>query len=98
MSNTDWNTGHGHVHPRPDGAKARCGGPGICAACSREAALMPKREGLELIGTSGKAVIAMCEFHGRIFVACEDGVWVKQDDGTFKELKFVDADADPNLK
>jgi NTP pyrophosphatase (non-canonical NTP hydrolase) len=30
-------TGHGHVTPNPDGSKARCGGPGICAACSREA-------------------------------------------------------------
>jgi hypothetical protein len=30
--------GHGHVNPNPDGAKARCGGPGICADCSQEAA------------------------------------------------------------
>lgn len=30
--------GHGHVRPRPDGVKARCGGPGLCAACAREAA------------------------------------------------------------
>lgn len=29
---------HGHVVPRPDGAKARCGGPAICAQCAREAA------------------------------------------------------------
>lgn len=28
--------GHGHVTPRPDGAKARCGGPGLCTTCSRE--------------------------------------------------------------
>lgn len=32
------NTGHGHVWPRPDGVKARCGGPAICSQCSREAA------------------------------------------------------------
>lgn len=31
-------TGHGHVAPRSDGVKMRCGGPGICAECSREAA------------------------------------------------------------
>lgn len=30
------NTGHGHVVPRPDGVKARCGGPGLCAVCSDE--------------------------------------------------------------
>ena len=28
---------HGHVYPRPDGAKARCGGPGFCRQCRREA-------------------------------------------------------------
>lgn len=32
------NTGHGHVWARPDGVKMRCGGAGICAACSRDAA------------------------------------------------------------
>jgi hypothetical protein len=28
--------GHGHVYPRPDGARARCGGPGICPECGLE--------------------------------------------------------------
>jgi hypothetical protein len=28
--------GHGHVKPRPDGGKARCGGPAICKACQEE--------------------------------------------------------------
>lgn len=31
------NTGHGHVRPRPDGVRFRCGGPGLCNECSREA-------------------------------------------------------------
>lgn len=36
------NAGHGHVRPRPDGAKARCGGPALCRVCQREtAALYP---------------------------------------------------------
>lgn len=30
--------GHGHVYPRLDGSLARCGGPGACVVCSREAA------------------------------------------------------------
>lgn len=30
--------GHGHVRPRPDGHKARCGGPVICGDCAAEAA------------------------------------------------------------
>lgn len=32
-------SGHGHVTPNPDGSRARCGGPGICDACTREAML-----------------------------------------------------------
>lgn len=28
--------GHGHVRPRPDGARARCGGPAVCSACALE--------------------------------------------------------------
>jgi hypothetical protein len=31
------NTGHGHVRQRPDGFRMRCGGPGLCAVCQREA-------------------------------------------------------------
>lgn len=27
------NTGHGHVWPRPDRKRARCGGPGLCQQC-----------------------------------------------------------------
>lgn len=27
---------HGHVTPRPDGAKARCGGPMLCEQCRKE--------------------------------------------------------------
>ena len=32
------NVGHGHVTPRPDGKRMRCGGPSICAQCAKEAA------------------------------------------------------------
>lgn len=37
-TNTNPNTGHGHVLERPDGVKARCGGPGLCGVCARERA------------------------------------------------------------
>ena len=30
------NSGHGHVFPRPDGVKARCGGPAICPECAHD--------------------------------------------------------------
>lgn len=29
----DQNTGHGHVFKRPDGSRARCGGPRLCRLC-----------------------------------------------------------------
>lgn len=32
------NVGHGHVFPRPDGGKAKCGGPSICSECASDAA------------------------------------------------------------
>lgn len=34
----EFNTGHGHVFPRPDGFKARCGGPPLCFLCVADAA------------------------------------------------------------
>lgn len=37
MHNPD-NTGHGHVFPRPDGVKARCGGPAFCKVCASDLA------------------------------------------------------------
>ena len=38
------NSGHGHVRARPDGVKARCGGPAICPACRQE--LLARRRAL----------------------------------------------------
>jgi hypothetical protein len=32
------NVGHGHVFPRADGNKARCGGPAMCSECARDLA------------------------------------------------------------
>lgn len=34
------NSGHGHAWERPDGVKARCGGPGLCSECSADQALV----------------------------------------------------------
>ncbi len=41
MSINEWspenpNSGHGHVHKRPDRVVARCGGPTICSICKSE--------------------------------------------------------------
>jgi hypothetical protein len=42
--------GHGHVTPNPDGSKARCGGPLICAECARELAAVsqPRPPGIRV--------------------------------------------------
>lgn len=34
------NIGHGHVKPRADGVKARCGGPAFCSVCAKEQAAL----------------------------------------------------------
>jgi hypothetical protein len=34
------NEGHGHVRPRADGAKVRCGGPALCPTCKAELAAL----------------------------------------------------------
>jgi len=36
--NTEQNKGHGHVTKRPDGVRARCGGPAFCKVCQAEKA------------------------------------------------------------
>lgn len=41
--------GHGHVIPNPDGSKARCGGPALCAECARERAAMIHYSGQHLV-------------------------------------------------
>lgn len=38
MSGPNTNTGHGHVWTRPDGMRARCGGPAICLQCASDLA------------------------------------------------------------
>lgn len=40
ISDIGTNKGHGHAWTRPDGMKARCGGPGMCKECARDAAMV----------------------------------------------------------
>lgn len=37
-------SGHGHVTPRADGFRARCGGPGMCAVCGIELEALRAKE------------------------------------------------------
>lgn len=43
------NMGHGHVFPRPDGIRMRCGGPGICSECSKDKAALIVQTKVELV-------------------------------------------------
>lgn len=57
----DWTLGHGHVKPRPDGAKARCGGPALCTKCQAEKAAqyaeeMKSTKKLEIVMAQGYVV------------------------------------------
>lgn len=38
------NEGHGHVYPREDGVRARCGGPACCQECARDLARKQREE------------------------------------------------------
>jgi Lar family restriction alleviation protein len=75
---TNQNAGHGHVFPRPDGVKAKCGGPAVCAVCAVDlvkqkadaghAATTPASEPLPCPFCGGSARIA---YKGDHFVTCQ---------------------------
>jgi hypothetical protein len=50
--------GHGHVRPRADGARAKCGGPARCATCQGEKAYY------ELEATEGDIPIGTFKYNG----------------------------------
>ncbi len=50
--------GHGHVFPRADGVKMRCGGPGLCSKCAADASLVhpcPAHPAVEQAGWDERA-------------------------------------------
>lgn len=57
--------GHGHVTPNADGTKARCGGPGVCGECSREAgvayALRPHLDAYAAALASDESAVAAAD-------------------------------------
>lgn len=64
------NTGHGHVRPRPDGVKARCGGPAICSVCRAEKGALENRPALAGV----EAPIAFTDTIGSAIDALNAGV------------------------
>jgi hypothetical protein len=49
------------------------------------------RPGTELVATSKVAVVSMCVFNDRLFVATSEGVFERLDDGVFHEVRFLKA-------
>lgn len=59
--------GHGHVRPRPDGAKAKCGGPRMCCECAAElAALLSTPGGLDVQSIPGGIRVVRAEQNVRL--------------------------------
>jgi len=81
------NTGHGHVRPRPDGVKMRCGGPSICAECAREAAAVASEQAsrdaeIERLTASCKGLSKLATAHGKEIERLRGAlhaIWVKLD-------------------
>lgn len=74
------NEGHGHVLTRPDGAKARCGGPALCRECARDLAVLqqvvshrtaaqPEREAVEFQDRAYELLATAYEGEGRPITA-----------------------------
>lgn len=81
---TKSNEGHGHVFPREDGYRARCGGPMLCSQCRIDKA---KQEGRV---TEGSLAIA------EAITACMEEIarrdfpdTVKEEHGLFRALMSV---------
>jgi len=70
--------GHGHVRPRPDGLKARCGGPRICSECARElaAAAIPAAQfGPIDLSPTQIALLDKMREHGNTIIRLPGGFW-----------------------
>ncbi|MDH0300066.1 hypothetical protein [Pseudomonas aeruginosa] len=62
------NVGHGHVFPRADGVKMRCGGPGLCSECAADA----YRARAALAQPSGEVVVTKNESGAIVSVTRQD--------------------------
>lgn len=57
MTHNPWAEWHGHVHPRPDGFKARCDGPTLCKVCHAEWRRAVERQGVQIAERVAKQVL-----------------------------------------
>ena len=64
-------SGHGHVTPNANGSRARCGGPGICPACSVEFAQQEKLAQLKGAVVEAAKVFKEKNTNGAAMDVCE---------------------------
>ncbi|WP_185833280.1 hypothetical protein [Pseudomonas aeruginosa] len=83
------NVGHGHVFPRADGVKMRCGGPGLCSECTADAS----RARAALAQPSPAPELERPEVAEVAFVLRNIGAMDAEDiDGDNVDLRFEDAE------
>ncbi|EML5398589.1 hypothetical protein RI828_001259 [Pseudomonas aeruginosa] len=83
------NVGHGHVLPRADGVKMRCGGPGLCSECTADAS----RARAALAQPSPAPELERPEVAEVAFVLRNIGAMDAEDiDGDNVDLRFEDAE------
>lgn len=61
MNESGTNSGHGHVWERPDGLKARCGGPALCAECKVDSGLVQHQAALPSVNLEDLERIAIVQ-------------------------------------
>ncbi|UGC97093.1 hypothetical protein [Pseudomonas phage BHU-1] len=83
--------GHGHVFPRADGVKMRCGGPGLCSKCTADASLVhpcPAHPAVEQAGGDARKLSDLGnELHNlSCSIIHENEEWAEQIGGIAREL------------
>ena len=95
FSRINTNAGHGHAWERPDGHKARCGGPRICPMCAEDAAMVaaalekakgPDPHPLKTEATTATEVLALVESDDPVLKA---GIAGGLRDGALIELAYA---------
>lgn len=70
--------GHGHVRPRPDGVKARCGGPGLCRQCYREQAAVGTKDWREIKAAGLQWAERVKAINAMLVADCWPPVWMTE--------------------
>ncbi|HCF3316814.1 TPA: hypothetical protein NIC04_001298 [Pseudomonas aeruginosa] len=83
--------GHGHVFPRADGVKMRCGGPGLCPKCTADASLVHPCPAHPAVGQAARDERKLSDLGNELHnLSCsiihENEEWAAQIGGIAREL------------